>query len=56
MGYFYDVFQVFEESMNNSDLYNTDWFHNFPVVLITTHLTENLETQKNFQIPGTLEP
>ena len=29
MGYLYDVFQLSEESLYNSDLYNTDWFHIF---------------------------
>ena len=29
MGFLYDVFQLSEESLNNSDLYNTDCIHNF---------------------------
>ena len=26
--YLYDVFQLFEDMLNNSDLYNTNCFHN----------------------------
>ena len=29
MGFLCDVFQLSEESLNNSDLYNTDRIHNF---------------------------
>ena len=29
MGFLYDAFQVCEESLNNSDIYNTGCIHNF---------------------------